>query len=243
MASGAGTSALAMFRSARSRRRRRAGVASVLMVVAVVGGFLRWPDRAVLVVAAAAVPVLVSAFVGRSGRDIGRWARGAEGERRTADLLAHLPSRRWTVWHDLRVPGSRANIDHVVVGRTGVWVVDTKSTRAEVRTGWRSVRFGDRKLDTRSTRWEADLVADRLEAALAGRFGRSIAVQPIVAVHGAGFRRRVARVRGVSVGGVRVVPAARLPDRITSGRRRLSRSEIAAVGRVMDATFAGGDRL
>lgn len=29
------------------------------------------------------------------------------------------------VLHDLRVPGSRASIDHVVVARSGIWVVDS----------------------------------------------------------------------------------------------------------------------
>src|SRR5947209_146921 len=80
--------------------------------------------------------------------------------------LERLPRRRWAVWHDLPVPGSRANIDHLVVGPTGVWVVDTKTTRAEVRSGWRSVRLGDRRLDVAPTRWEAEVVADRLAAEL-----------------------------------------------------------------------------
>lgn len=30
------------------------------------------------------------------------------------------------VLHDRRIPGSRANIDHVVVTRAGVWVIDAK---------------------------------------------------------------------------------------------------------------------
>jgi hypothetical protein len=33
------------------------------------------------------------------------------------------------VLHDLRVPGSRANIDHVVVAPSGVWVVDSEWRR------------------------------------------------------------------------------------------------------------------
>lgn len=36
------------------------------------------------------------------------------------------------VLHDLRVPGSRANIDHVVVAPSGVWVVDS-TWRSESR--------------------------------------------------------------------------------------------------------------
>jgi hypothetical protein len=48
------------------------------------------------------------------------WRRGAEGERRTARLLAPLERRGLQIFHDLAVPGSAANVDHLVVGPTGV---------------------------------------------------------------------------------------------------------------------------
>jgi hypothetical protein len=43
------------------------------------------------------------------------------------------------VLHDRRVPRSRANIDHIVVTRGRVWVIDAKSHRGQVRRrvdGW-----------------------------------------------------------------------------------------------------------
>jgi hypothetical protein len=46
------------------------------------------------------------------------WERGAE---RLKDLPADM-----RVLHDRRVPGSRANIDHIVVSSAGVWVIDAK---------------------------------------------------------------------------------------------------------------------
>jgi len=36
------------------------------------------------------------------------------------------------VLHDRRIPGTRANIDHIVVATSGVWVVDTKHYRGQV---------------------------------------------------------------------------------------------------------------
>ena len=54
------------------------------------------------------------------------WRHGAEGERRTARLLAPLERRGYQVFHDLAVPGSAANVDHVVVGPSGVYVIDSK---------------------------------------------------------------------------------------------------------------------
>jgi hypothetical protein len=54
------------------------------------------------------------------------WRRGAVGERRTARLLGRLERHGWAVLHDLAVPGSRANIDHLAIGPGGVFVVDSK---------------------------------------------------------------------------------------------------------------------
>lgn len=54
-----------------------------------------------------------------------RWARGADGEEIVEQALAkRCPDIR--VLHDRRIPGSRANIDHIAVAPTGVWVIDTK---------------------------------------------------------------------------------------------------------------------
>ncbi len=52
------------------------------------------------------------------------WKRGAEGEERVGAMLDELANV--AVLHDRRIPGSRANIDHIVVTRTRVWVVDPK---------------------------------------------------------------------------------------------------------------------
>jgi hypothetical protein len=66
------------------------------------------------------------------------YEKGAHGEEQTARALALLPARGWFVLHDVRWPGKRfANIDHVVVGPGGVFVIDSKawSGRVEVRGG------------------------------------------------------------------------------------------------------------
>ena len=55
------------------------------------------------------------------------WGRGAVGERKVGEILAK-PAEEGSivVLHDRRIPGSKANIDHVVVGPSGVFVIDTK---------------------------------------------------------------------------------------------------------------------
>jgi hypothetical protein len=61
------------------------------------------------------------------------WQRGAEGEEATANALAQLPSGTWTVFHDVKWPGRRyANVDHIVVGPPGVFVIDSKNWSGQV---------------------------------------------------------------------------------------------------------------
>ena len=47
------------------------------------------------------------------------WAAGTTEERRTARLLSPLERQGWAVLHDLAVHGSRANLDHLVIGPVG----------------------------------------------------------------------------------------------------------------------------
>ena len=53
------------------------------------------------------------------------WERGALGEELVAQRLEDLPNT-FRVLHDRRIPGTRANIDHIVTGPSGVWVIDAK---------------------------------------------------------------------------------------------------------------------
>src|SRR5829696_3087477 len=69
----------------------------------------------------------------RPSADTRAWRRGAAGERRTARLLAPLERHGWAVLHDLAIPGSAANIDHLVIGPGGVLVVDSKRYRGRLR--------------------------------------------------------------------------------------------------------------
>jgi hypothetical protein len=53
--------------------------------------------------------------------------RGPAGERRTARLLDRLTRDGYVVFHDLAVPrNTSANVDHLVIGPTGVFVIDSK---------------------------------------------------------------------------------------------------------------------
>ncbi len=57
------------------------------------------------------------------------WDTGALGEERLGNRLNELASDSIRVLHDRRIPGSRANIDHIAVAPTGVYVIDAKKYR------------------------------------------------------------------------------------------------------------------
>lgn len=221
----AGTSAAAGYRAARAQRRRGLAAGAALLTVAGVAGWagtqVMGPARPAL--AAGAAVCLLGAWLARPRPDPERWLRGAAGEVATALRLDRLPARRWVVRHDLPIPGSRANVDHLLIGPTGVWVIDTKTTRASIRARWRTVRFGDRRLDSGPVQWEAEVVADRLD----------VEVRPLIVVHGAGLRRR-----GGRAGRVRVLPVDRLLHHVRRGRRRLARDQVAALADRMDQVFS-----
>lgn len=54
------------------------------------------------------------------------WATGAVGEERLGARLDSLVSESIAVLHDRRIPGSKANIDHIAVTAAGIWVIDAK---------------------------------------------------------------------------------------------------------------------
>lgn len=54
------------------------------------------------------------------------WAIGAVGEERLGARLDSLASESIAVLHDRRIPGSKANIDHIAITTAGIWVIDAK---------------------------------------------------------------------------------------------------------------------
>jgi len=62
----------------------------------------------------------------RPRRTTSVWAQGAVGEEKVAARLDALSEVGVIALHDRRVPGTKANIDHLAVTPWGVWVIDTK---------------------------------------------------------------------------------------------------------------------
>jgi hypothetical protein len=70
------------------------------------------------------------------------WAQGSRGERLLGEYLEKIQDERVVVvLHDRRIPGTRANIDHIAITRTGtVWAIDAKNYSGKVQRidkgGW-----------------------------------------------------------------------------------------------------------
>jgi len=59
------------------------------------------------------------------------WASGAVGERGLAEALGQVKGLQ--VLHDRSVPGTRGNIDHIIVSAAGIFVVDAKHYHGLIR--------------------------------------------------------------------------------------------------------------
>ena len=157
------------------------------------------------------VGLTVAALVGwrlrfRPSEQARTWQRGAQGERRTARLLRRLARVGFVVFHDLAVPGFQANVDHLVIGPTGVFVIDSKQWTGNVHQGadglvWHNHYRLDRTLET--VRWEAETIGRMLGTRAAA----------LLCVHGAHVQGG-----GVDAQGVAIVPAQLLRSALGQDR-------------------------
>jgi Nuclease-related domain len=138
----------------------------------------------------------------------GRWQRGAAGERLTASLLSRLDAGQFRVLHDLALPASQANVDHLVIGPTGVFVIDTKVWSGTVVERAGGYWYAGRPL----TDWlaAAAFEADQVAAAL----DRPVTL--VVCVHGASLPAAVLRVPLASRDAFVAVPQLLVSGLVTS---------------------------
>jgi hypothetical protein len=163
----------------------------------------------------------------RPSPDARAWRRGAAGERRTARLLGSLERQGWAVLHDLAVPASRANLDHLVIGPGGVFAVDSKQYRGRLQLD-ASGRLWHGHYPLAPTVRAASFEADQAAQVLAD----PQVVVPVVAVHGAQVPWGK-----VVMDGVPVVPARRLPRMLRQLPAVLGPERVAVLGDQARARF------
>lgn len=186
----AGASAQARYESRRERhragvRRRRPKILAKAVAFTGVGLVLAsgalgpsWSLLGWSLVAVALLSALTSLFV--LPNHVRAWKTGAHGEVRTAQLLEPLMSDGFVIFHDRWMPRGRENIDHLVIGPPGVFVVETKNYGGDLR-----VRRGELYVAGRRRPGAIDQVTR--QAAGVGEALDGVHVGRLIVVHRAGF--------------------------------------------------------
>jgi len=201
----AGHSADSMYRSLRvdegfQRRRRLPRILPIVCVLCVATYLAssvllaRIHVRGASLVALAA-PLVLAGFIAfqmlRARSAHSSWNKGAWGERRIAFRLRNLKGS--SVHHDLAIAGSSANVDHVVINRGGVFVIDTKQRGGQIVLEKRRVvaHYGKKEFEVplETTKWEAQRVSSQL----------GFPTMPVLCLTGGKMNRRYREVDGVVV--------------------------------------------
>jgi hypothetical protein len=104
--------------------------------------------------------------------------RGADGERVAGWWLGRLPEG-WHVLNNVPVGESGANVDHLVLGPSGVFTISTKNLTGKVWVGPKSILHNRRRTDfLPQASAEALLVSRLLSAAV----GRPVEVRGVLAI-------------------------------------------------------------
>jgi len=203
----------------------RAVLPLLLMVFAAgytVGAVVHWPacDRHDLA-AAGLLTIMAAALLGgacRCRRRVESFFKGAEGEEVVGRMLSRLPLGH-EVFHSLDAGGGAmmwrgGDIDHVVVGPSGVYVIETKNWRGIV-----TLEDGRLLLNGRLPRRAPLVQAQKSAAVLRARLGRAglfgVPLTPVVCFAGNAFSDSI-----VVAGDVLVCNAGKLLDALAADERR-----------------------
>ena len=159
------------------------------------------------------------------------WRIGAEGERKTASYLAGLEEAGFVVRHDRRVPGYGGNVDHIAIGPTGVWVIETKSYRGRVEVHGDRLEVNGQARDRIVDQVYKEAVA--VQIALGDRLtSLGVTVVPVLCFHRA---KRAWTEK--SVRGVRILDGRGLVKAVRAGERRLNDQHVQSLAADVDRLF------
>ncbi|MEV0829095.1 nuclease-related domain-containing protein [Nonomuraea rubra] len=203
----------------RFRRLRNRLILAVVVGLAV--GFLV-RDWRVGVTAGVIAGILEAVYRARSSSSVPAWRRTSVAERRTEAQLRRLERSGYRTLHARAIPGSEAQIDHLVVGPTGVYAVDSEKwdRRLPVRVQMGKKLFHgpfDMKPRLTEAKWEATQASELISKS----FGREISVVPSLAIYGPPVPWKIMNIRGVDV-----YQGDRARKWITKRERALTTAEI-----------------
>ncbi|MFG2092923.1 UvrD-helicase domain-containing protein [Streptomyces sp. NPDC048612] len=157
-----------------------------------------------------------------------RWEAAGEGERRVAAQLLMLTERGWRLLVDRRWPGTRAaNVDMLLIGPGGVFVIDVKNWRAAPETSGGRLRAGGFSRDEHRRKLLA--VTKAAEGAVASLGMSPVAVRPLLAFAG----HRV----DAELGRVRLLGEREIGPALLSERTRLSAQSVRALAEHLERAF------
>ena len=223
--SGAGDSAQREYEKRRARERAaiRSNLAWTIPLVAifsVIGGILveRFVGSLGLL-AAILIAVALGFELWGTSSHITAYGKGAEGERLTGRALEKLPG--YVVLHDRKIPGSKANIDHVAIGPAGVFVIETKNYKGEVKVRGNELFVGGhRRTAIVEQTWREAVAVQSVLAEHMARLGTD--VSPVLCIHGS-------QVPWDTVQGVRIVGPKGLKTLIVKAPHKISDEDISAL--------------
>jgi hypothetical protein len=200
----------------------------IMLIVGVVFSIIAgWPTGITLaILAGIADTIYRSRTVGSEPR-AGKMDRA---QRNTQKHLGRLQRAGYLAWHARPIPGSMEVIDHLVIGPTGVYAIDSEKwdKKVPIRTrNGKQLWHGPESMKPRleHARWEAGQASERLSAAL----GRDILVRPAMAIYGPRIPWDIATIREVDVfNGDRLRKYLRRRARM-KGVPRLSRDEVREI--------------
>ncbi|MGD0559638.1 MAG: nuclease-related domain-containing protein [Streptosporangiaceae bacterium] len=152
-------------------------------------------------------------------------------QRQTQRQLARMERSGYRSLHSRPIPGSEEFIDHLVVGPTGVYAIDSEKwdRRLPIRTRnarqlWHGPESKKDRLE--HAKWEAE----RASTLLSGNLNMDITVRPTMAIYGPKIPWDVAVIRDVDVfGGPRLRKYLRKRGKMS--KERLSDAEIEKIHR------------
>ena len=145
------------------------------------------PSPEIYTIAAAMAIAFLAYRLSQAASRNRRLTQGLQGERAVGQFLDHLRAKGYQVFHD--IPAEGFNVDHVVIGRTGVFTVETKTWskpsrgRAQLRFDGRHIYRENGQAITRPIE-QARAQAAWLRNLLLEGTGKELRVFPIVAIPG-----------------------------------------------------------
>lgn len=173
--------------------------AVIAVVAGTIVGFV-FTDWRIGVAAAVLAVIADAVYTTKTYSSVVAWRHLGASERRTERQLRGMRRNGYRALHARAIPGSDAQIDHLVVGPTGVYAVDSENwdKRMPLRAmSHRKLFLGpfNQKERLDEARWEADQAHELISSAL----GTDVEVRPSLAVFGPTVPWNVLTIRNVDV--------------------------------------------